>query len=276
MRPDTEPNKFKCISGTSRANLCLAMADQTEFAEVSGPTSAPSGMPQFSKAEYAHVPGTERCRVCNNLISGDYFRVNGLMACNQCASEAREGQPRDSHIAFSRGLVFGVGAAVIGIIGYAAFTIVTGWYIGYLALGVGYLIAKAIKKGASGLGGRRYQIAAVILTYSAISIAAVPIGIAAAIKHAKGERKVETKMSSSVPEGSSQQQVHPNHPPIALGAFAGRLLLLGLASPFLELQDPVHGAIGLFILFIGLRIAWQLTASAPLDVEGPYTVPVTA
>jgi hypothetical protein len=197
------------------------------------------------------------------------------MACNQCASEARDGQPRDSHIAFSRGLVFGVGAAVIGIIGYAGFTIVTGWYIGYLALGVGYLIAKAIKKGASGLGGRRYQIAAVILTYSAISIAAVPIGISAAIKQAKAERKVEPKMSSSVPDASSQQ-VHPNKAPIALGAFAGRLLLLGLASPFLELQDPMHGAIGLFILFIGLRIAWQLTASAPLDVEGPYTVPVTA
>jgi hypothetical protein len=251
------------------------MADQKEFAEFPSPSSAPSGMPQFSKAEYAHVPGTERCRICNNLISGDYFRVNGLMACNQCASEARDGQPRDSHIAFSRGLVFGVGAAVIGIIGYAAFTIVTGWYIGYLALGVGYLIAKAIKKGASGLGGRRYQIAAVILTYSAISIAAVPIGISAAIKQAKAERKVEPKMSSSVPDASSQQ-VHPNKAPIALGAFAGRLLLLGLASPFLELQDPMHGAIGLFILFIGLRIAWQLTASAPLDVEGPYTVPVTA
>jgi hypothetical protein len=272
---DPKPNKFECISGTSRANLWLTMADQKEFAEFPSPSSAPSGMPQFSKAEYAHVPGTERCRICNNLISGDYFRVNGLMACNQCASEARDGQPRDSHIAFSRGLVFGVGAAVIGIIGYAGFTIVTGWYIGYLALGVGYLIAKAIKKGASGLGGRRYQIAAVILTYSAISIAAVPIGISAAIKQAKAERKVEPKMSSSVPDASSQQ-VHPNRAPIAPGAFAGRLLLLGLASPFLELQDPMHGAIGLFILFIGLRIAWQLTASAPLDVEGPYTVPVTA
>jgi hypothetical protein len=54
------------------------------------------------------------------------------------------------------------------------------------------------------------------------------------------------------------------------------MLGIGLISPFLELQDPVHGALGLFILFIGLRIAWQLTASAPLDVEGPYSHPIVA
>jgi len=184
------------------------MADQNEFAEFPGPSSAPLGMPQFSKAEYAHVPGTERCRVCNNLISGDYFRVNGLMACNQCASEAREGQPRDSHIAFSRGLVFGVGAAVIGMIVYAAFTIVTGWYIGYLALGVGYLIAKAIKKGANGLGGRRYQIAAVILTYSAISIAALPLGSHQACQSREKSRNQNVFPGSGrvlAATGSSQQ-----------------------------------------------------------------------
>ena len=251
------------------------MADQNELAEFPSPSSVPSAMPQFSKAEYAHVPGTERCRVCNNLISGDYFRVNGLMACAQCASEAREGQPRDSHVAFSRGLVFGLAAAIVGLIAYAAFTIITGWYIGYLALGVGYLIARAIKKGSNGLGGRRYQIAAVILTYAAISIAAVPIGITAAVKHAKAERQgqAQTKTPSAVPDGS-QQPIHRSGPSIAVGAFVARLLLLGLVSPFLELQEPMHGAIGLFILFIGLRIAWQLTASAPLDVEGPYTATV--
>ena len=87
----------------------------------------------------AHVPGTERCRICNNLIAADYFRVNNLMACSQCASDARNGQPRDSHVAFSRGLALGIGAAIGGMILYATFTIITGWYIGYLALGVGYL-----------------------------------------------------------------------------------------------------------------------------------------
>jgi hypothetical protein len=43
-----------------------------------------------------------------------------------------------------------------------------------------------------------------------------------------------------------------------------------MASPFLELQDPVHGLIGLVILFVGLRIAYQMTTARPLEVDGPY------
>jgi hypothetical protein len=232
-----------------------------------------SDIPQFSTAEYGHVPGTERCRVCSNLIGGDYFRVNGLMACPQCASEARNGQPRDSHVAFTRGLLLGIGAAIAGMIAYATFTIVTGWYIGYLALGVGYLVAKAIKKGSNGLGGRRYQIAAVLLTYAAISIAAVPVGISYALKHAKNQHQAQTQSSNVTVDGdAAPQQTAPGpKPSIHFGAFGVQTLLVGLASPFMELQDPRHGLIGLFILFIGLRIAWQLSASAPLNVEGPYS-----
>jgi hypothetical protein len=48
------------------------------------------------------------------------------------------------------------------------------------------------------------------------------------------------------------------------------LLFLGLASPFLALQDPFHGAIGLIILFVGIRIAWKLTAGPQLDIVGPF------
>jgi hypothetical protein len=235
----------------------------------------PSDVPQFSTAEYAHVPGTERCRICNNLIGGDYFRVNGQMACPQCAADARTGQPRDSHSAFTRGIVLGIGAAIVGMIAYAAFTIITGWYIGYLALGVGYLVAKAIKKGSNGLGGRRYQIAAVLLTYAAISLAAVPIGISYALKHAKEQRQAQAQTQSGdvAVNGDSEQQpstpAHKESP--TRGSFVLQMVYLGLASPFLELQSPAHGLIGLFILFIGLRIAWQMTASAPLNVDGPYS-----
>jgi hypothetical protein len=57
-----------------------------------------------------------------------------------------------------------------------------------------------------------------------------------------------------------------------LGAALIELTLLGLASPFLELRDPFHGAIGLVILFVGIRIAWQLTAGPKVDILGPFTV----
>ena len=95
----------------------------------------------------------------------------------------------------------------------------------------------------------------------------MPIGISYAIKHQKTVK--QTQASTTLP--TNGHPVPPATHAVSYGAFAVRMLGIGLISPFLELQDPVHGAIGLFILFIGLRIAWQLTASAPLDVEGPYS-----
>jgi hypothetical protein len=36
-------------------------------------------------------------------------------------------------------------------------------------------VGKGIQKGSNGLGGRRYKIAAVALTYAAISFSAIPV-----------------------------------------------------------------------------------------------------
>ncbi len=234
-----------------------------------------SDVPQFATAEYAHIPGTERCRICSSFISGDYYRVNNQMACAKCAGEAREGQPSDSHAAFARALLLGGGAAFLGLILYAGFTIATNFYFGYIALGVGWLVAKAMLKGSNGIGGRRYQIAAVLLTYIAISVAAVPIGIAGAIKHQKEKPAAAAPANEAVPADGSNNVEDAQSASRQSGGLGGlllQLLMLGLASPFMELQDPVHGLIGLVILFVGLRIAFQLTAARPLDVDGPYRV----
>jgi hypothetical protein len=56
----------------------------------------------------------------------------------------------------------------------------------------------------------------------------------------------------------------------------GFLALLGLASPFLELSDPLHGIIGLIILFVGIRIAWKMTADRSVKISGPMQEPVAA
>jgi hypothetical protein len=230
------------------------MADQSEYRI--DPGSALSAPP----SSYSVTSGDAVCRLCNQHIGGDYFRINTMMACPNCAAQVRNGQPHDSHAAFSRGLLLGIGAAVVGMAVYAAVTILTGWYIGYLALGVGWLVAKAIKTGSNGLGGRRYQVAAVVLTYAAISMAAVPVGISYAIKHEKTQ-------ASAFPSPSDGNASNPS---IQWRPIAGQLLIMGLASPFLNFREPFQGVLGLFILFIGLRVAWRMTANTPLDVEGPF------
>src|SRR6267143_974446 len=242
--------------------------------------------PQFGTAEYKSPSGPDRCKSCDTTLTSRYFRINGALACENCAERLKQQVPKDSHQAFVRGIVFGLGGAFLGLILYASFAILTGLLIGYVSLAVGYIVGKAIKMGSGGMGGRRYQIAAALLTYSAVSIAAIPIFISQIVKDKKAEK--HTQVQHAVPQSSAQPQApavngsaisqqpqtqtpaEPKKPSMGLGAVLGLAVLIGLASPFLELQDPFHGIIGLIILFVGIRIAWRLTAGVKLDILGPF------
>lgn len=187
-------------------------------------------------------------------------------------------QPKDSHAGFVRGLLFGIGAAIVGMIFYAGFTIVTGIYIGYVSLAVGWLVGKAIMLGSKGIGGRRYQIAAVALTYAAVSLAAIPIWISAYAKAKPQAQSLQLRQQqpSTSADNNQLESTQPKPKP-NVGKALLQLLMIGLASPFLELQDPLSGIIGLVILMVGIRIAWQITVgSRCADIQGPYEVSAAA
>jgi len=231
--------------------------------------NASQSTPQFDTAEYSNVRGGERCEFCKQNLGGTYYRINGHVACGSCADQVRNRVPKDSHSAFARALLFGIPAAILGLILYATFEIMTGWVIGYLSLAVGYLVGKAMIKGSGGLGGRRYQIAAVILTYAAVSMAEIPV----ALSQMREARKAHTNstQSASPDQPSTQETSPPPKEKVSVGKALAYLAFLGLASPFLALQNPVSGLIGLVILFVGLQIAWKLTAGAPVpEITGPY------
>jgi hypothetical protein len=48
------------------------------------------------------------------------------------------------------------------------------------------------------------------------------------------------------------------------------LILVGIASPLLDLQSPLQGVIGLVILFVGMRFAWRFTTGRRIVVSGPH------
>ena len=250
--------------------------------------------PQFGTAEYAGSPSTDHCQYCHQPVPGTYYRINDSMACAACAERARGELAKDTHSAYVRGLLFGIGAAIIGMILYATFAITTGIIIGYVSLAVGWLVGQAITKGSGGVGGRRYQITAALLTYAAVSIAAVPIWIHYAREHKMADQQKLTEKQKTALEqrrlesefGQPHQAPDPREstappaePPAQAGpkrSFAGaigQLLLIGIASPFLEVWEggPTIGwAIGIVILIVGIRIAWRLTAARPLAVFGPF------
>ncbi len=238
-------------------------------AMVDGSFTTPT--PQFGTAEYVGSPGGDHCQFCHQLISGSYYRANGAMTCAGCAEKMRGELAKDSHAAFVRALLFGIGAAILGMILYATFAIVTGIVIGYASLAVGWIVGKAMIQGSNGVGGRRYQIAAVLLTYAAVSTAAIPVWL-----HYAGEHRQTNAQRATTAQGSSDSSsddldgAAPKSRP-SFAAAMGTLLALGLASPFLELSgDFVGGMIGLVILFVGMRFAWRLTAGRALAIFGPF------
>src|SRR5207249_5933947 len=70
---------------------------------------------------------------------------------------------------------------------------------------------------------------------------------------------------------AASQPSSAGKPGMGLAKALGLLVLVGLASPFLALQNPLNGALGLLILFIGMNIAWRLTAGPKIDILGPFT-----
>jgi hypothetical protein len=139
------------------------------------------------------------------------------------------------------------------------------------------MVGKAMMKGSNGHGGRRYQITAALLTYAAVSMAAIPIWIHYAGEHKQAQRTAQQQQQRLADEqhefekeSGRQPEAAPVKPAIDRGPALLRLAFLGLASPFLELADPLHGAIGLFILFIGIRIAWQTTQQTRAALAGPF------
>ena len=200
-----------------------------------------SQTPQFGTAEYSPADSKMSCAACRQPISGQYFQIKTAPVCGPCAEKIRTQAIPDSHAAFVRALAAGIVGALIGMGLYVAFALATGLIIGYVSLAVGFIVGKAMHMGSGGVGGRRYQLTAVLLTYLAVSMSAIPIAIAQTHAHIDWAKAV-------VP-----------------------LAWLGVASPLLDLRDPVHGLIGLVILFVGIRFAWRFTADRNVKVSGPYS-----
>jgi hypothetical protein len=218
----------------------------TKFAQSPATQTSDNFVPQFSSADYGKPPSI-RCRLCSNGIATEYFKVNGQKICPTCAEQARSGQSTASHGSLMGGIIFGIGGAIVGMILYSVVTMATGWTIGYLAIGVGWIVGKAVMTGAKNVGSFRIQVVAVLLTYAAITLSALPVVLYSAYNHPGSTGDWSTLLE--------------------------RVILPGLASPFLHFEtNSINAALGLVILLIGMRIAWRLTQTKALAVAGPFSV----
>jgi hypothetical protein len=83
----------------------------------------------------------------------------------------------------------------------------------------------------------------------------------------------QRQLESESGQQPSQAAAKPVQPRMNVGHWLGRVVLIGLASPFLEVWGggvTFGWLIGLVILFVGMKIAAKLTGGRPVEVYGPF------
>lgn len=174
--------------------------------------------------------------------------------------------------AVHRASVLGLGAALAGAIIYYAVIAIANLQIGYIAILIRYMVGYAVRKGARGRGGLRFQILAVALTYFAICLAYTPIVVKQMIR----ANRVTTNAAAAGGAASTRTaSPKPTAPRLLWSLLALLLFIVALPVLFVWGSFP-SGLISAFIIFIGLRQSWKMTAAPQIQVLGPYRVGAAA
>ena len=236
---------------------------------------------QFDKAEVA-FSGLRVCASCQGRFDREYFEAGGKFICPACA-----GILADDRTAYLlRAALFGAGAALVGTLVWFLVIKLSGSEFGLIAIAVGLFVGFAVRYGARGRGGARYQALAMALTYFSITASYVPLviegmgGSDGAGDGAHGPSK-DAATGSAAPAltGERAPLAVPTEPaaaPLApagahrasAGSVAVALLLvfgIALASPFLA---GFSNIMGILIIGIALYEAWKLNKR--IVVTGPY------
>jgi hypothetical protein len=221
------------------------------------------------------------CKGCNLTITTQYYDVNGHALCGTCrAAAAAAAETPTGLLSFLKAAGFGAGAGIVGAAIYYAVIAFAHLEIGIVAILIGYMVGYSVRRGAEGRGGVRFQVLAAVLTYLAVALAYSPL----AIQEAMHERRPAAQTTAAAADVSTLASDAPANAdierPVRPRGGKGRLLLgsvvlLGLmvALPALVVIGSMpSGLISAFIIFIGMRQAWKMTAAAVLRVAGPYRV----
>jgi hypothetical protein len=206
-----------------------------ERAEFDGDAAAPA-------AGLGQLPPPLTCRVCSAPIVTEYFRANSQPLCPGCYQGVK-----DNHDAATGGVVYATGLGLAGaVVGtglyYAVAAIVPGG-IALVAIVVGVIVGKAVRRGAGVRGHWVYRVIAVGLTYLAIVSTYVP-------------QVMEGMLATGKAGGLAD----------VLAALMFSLIVPGFMIAQMEVM-------GLVILAIGLWEGYKFSAPPVLQLSGPFSPP---
>ena len=183
------------------------------------------------------------CAGCRARLETEYYEINGRPFCGDCRGKI-EGvaEPARGLLPFAVAAIFGLGAAVAGAAIYYAVIAITHLEIGLVAILIGYMVGYAVRRGAGGRGGLRFQILAAVLTYGAVGLAYAPLIVMSAL--------------------AEQRAVHAIKVAI----------MIPLLPVLMVIGSMPSGIITALIIFFGIRQAMRMTAAPLLRISGPFRI----
>jgi uncharacterized membrane protein YqgA involved in biofilm formation len=188
----------------------------------------------FDRAEVSGEATGMSCKACKAPIVNTYYSIGGQSVCTAC--HARFIASQQASGSFGAALLNGTGAAIVGAAIYYAIVAVTHYELGLVAIVVGVLVGKAVRKGAGSRTSSAYRGLALALTYMAICVTYIPEVL-------KSDR-IQSVVAAT---------------------------LFSFALPPLMLFH-FDNLMGLIIMGIGLYEAYKLSAPAVLAIQGPFAL----
>ena len=242
---------------------------------------------QFESAEpEGQKPAGPVCAVCQKPIPTYYYEANGQVVCSSCKQKVEASNVSGvAASGFLRATLFGFGAAVAGAAVYFGVRAISGYDLALISILVGFMVGYAVRLGAGGHGGRRYQFLALALTYLAIGSTFIPqamqeLSEGVAIP-ADSTPSLATQERGTTPTGGDQPaardsasdttsvkatQVSPVLALVVLVALAAALPVLATIA-----ELPSSLIMGL-IVGVALHQAWRMNARVIVTFTGPFKV----
>ena len=226
---------------------------------------------QFEKVEYGEGRPPFVCASCTRPVTGEYYAAGTKFICPACRDEIESPQGGARRLLIA-GALGSVAAAVGGLIWFGVRR-VTGYEIGLIAIAVGLIVGVAVRLGAKGRGGLRYQVLAVFLTYTGIALNYAP-DVFMGIVHGSEKSDAAPAASTSPPPSSAVEPAAKNAAETqamgagsAIGLIVLAVVVIGLSytAPFL---GGFENIIGVLIIGFALFEAWRINRRVP--TEGPF------
>lgn len=258
---------------------------------------------QFLTAEPAAAGGAgtgQKCVVCQQPISATYYALHDKILCPTCRELVAAPPAGSRLLRLAKATAFGLAAGLLGSILWFAVRRICQLEIGLIAILVGFMVGKAVRKGSGERGGRGYQLLAVVLTYCCITANYMPdvfAGLLEAVKKAENRGQpaaagpqavglAADKAGQQDPAAADKADPQDADPapaaaapgakqqPAGIGEFLWAVTVLvaivfavSLAAPFLA---GAQNVIGLLIIGFALWEAWKFNARQELPISGPY------